>query len=44
MQYQNILDKIVDESKQIFGAELTGIYLHVHWQWDVLIQRKVTLT
>lgn len=28
MYYQNMLDKIVDESKQIFGAELTGIYLH----------------
>lgn len=28
MLYQNILDKIVDKSKQIFGAELTGVYLH----------------
>ncbi len=28
MLYQNILDKIVDKSKQIFGADLTGVYLH----------------
>lgn len=28
MMYQNILDKIVDKSKQIFGAGLTGVYLH----------------
>ncbi len=28
MMYQNILDKLVEESKKIFGAELTGIYLH----------------
>lgn len=28
MEYQFILDKIVNTSKQIFGEELTGIYLH----------------
>lgn len=28
MMYQDVLDKIVDESKLIFGTELTGIYLH----------------
>lgn len=28
MLYQDVLDKIVDKSKQIFGAELTGVYLH----------------
>ena len=28
MEYQFILDKIVDTSKDIIGEELTGIYLH----------------
>lgn len=28
MLYQGILDEIVGQSKQIFGEELTGIYLH----------------
>lgn len=28
MLYQNILDAIVEKSGQIFGEELTGIYLH----------------
>ena len=28
MMYENILNKIVDESKNIFGEKLTGIYLH----------------
>lgn len=28
MLYQNVLDKIVDKSKQIFGEELAGVYLH----------------
>lgn len=28
MLYQNILNDIVDQSKQIFGEELIGIYLH----------------
>ena len=28
MMYQGLIDKIVDISKQIFGAELTGVYLH----------------
>lgn len=28
MLYQNILDEIVNHSNQIFGTELTGIYLH----------------
>ena len=28
MEYQFILDKIVNTSKKIFGEELTGIYLH----------------
>lgn len=28
MLYQNILDKIVEKSTQIFGTELTGVYLH----------------
>lgn len=28
MLYQNILDKLVEKSKQIFESELTGIYLH----------------
>lgn len=28
MLYQNILNEIVDQSKQIFGEELIGIYLH----------------
>ncbi len=28
MMYQDVLDKIVDNCKEIFGADLTGVYLH----------------
>lgn len=28
MLYQDVLNEIVDQSKQIFGEELTGVYLH----------------
>ena len=28
MMYQNILDKMVAKCKQIFGTQLTGVYLH----------------
>lgn len=28
MMYQGLTDKIVDISKQVFGSELTGVYLH----------------
>lgn len=28
MQYQNILDKIVDKSREILETKLTGVYLH----------------
>ena len=28
MMYQNLLDRLVEESRRIFGAALTGVYLH----------------
>lgn len=28
MLYQGLLDEIVEQSRQIFGEELIGVYLH----------------